>query len=556
MDYHHLPTKPGVYLFKDREDHILYVGKAINLKSRVGSYFTGNLLDRPWVAVMIDSIKSIEKIIVNNEVEALMLEATPLKQHQPKYNIKLTDDKSYPYIRLTPNEPLPRLQVVRTRPNDKAKYFGPYLSGRTARIICELIREVYGVHISNRLLTKQSRSCFICQLADRPCPLTNEDNWESYRHGVVKAIDFLQGKQYELVKTITIRMKEAAMKQRFELAAKLRDQLQAAKLIATKQQVISSNDIGDYDAVGVYAIKNQAAISILQIRQGRVVRQSNHFLTIGTSDSIAAILRQYIISYYWQLSNLPPLTVIPVELDDQQVIAKWLKTISALGAYELRSVQRGEKRRVIALATKNAEQALETRLLSANRQVHGLIALKELLELPLIPGRIEAIDISNLGTSETVGATVCFIDGQPAKDQYRRYKIKTVEGQNDFAMIEEVMKRRLADTSRPLPDLLIIDGGAEQLKAALKGADSRIKNLESREGIPTSQLLEARSEKPIIIALAKKPDRIYLPNKRLPLSVGRGDKGLLLLAQIRDETHRFVISYHRHRQRQKSLDIS
>ena len=529
-----LPTRPGVYLFKDEHQKVLYVGKAKDLRSRVGSYFTDRHLDRPWIAVMMGLIADVETIVVNNELEALILEASLISDHQPKFNIKLMDDKSYPYIKLSVNEEFPRLQVVRQRNRDGSKYFGPYLSAWSARLSCEFLRRLYGVHISNRpLVTTHDRSCLNCQLEGNPCPLADEISAEAYTIQVRKVILFLEGKRQSLIKDIETRMAEAAVDQRFELAAKLRDQIRAVRQVTASQNVAGISD-EDYDVIAAAKAGSSAVVTVMFVRSGQVSGQRQFSFETIYDQSLSAIIRQFILELYHNFQDIPHLVVLAEAIEDQPVIADWLK--STFGkAIELRDAKRGEKAELIVLAQKNAEAKLESRLLKNAADFGPLIALKEVLGLAELPERIEAVDISNLGTSEAVGATICFINGQPDKSEYRRYKIKTVTGQNDFAMIEEVTLRRFSDTGRPAPDLFVVDGGPEQLAFALKG------------------LKRSPVQPKTIIALAKKPDRVFWPGKKMPMRMSRGHKGLLLLGRIRDETHRFVIQFHRHRQKKRSL---
>jgi len=531
----HLPTQPGVYLFKDASQTVLYVGKAINLRSRVGSYFSSKHLDRPWITVKIGLIADVETIVVNNELEALILEASLIGDYQPKFNIKLTDDKSYPYLRLTINELFPRLEVVRKRTRDGAKYFGPYLSAWSARLTGEFLRRIYGLHMSHRpLATNHDRRCLNCQLEANRCPLAGQISPEDYAVQVKKTIEFLEGKRQSLARDIETRMQSAAESQQFELAGKLRDQLRAVKHVTADQNVTGEAD-SSFDVIAAAKAGLKAVVTVMFVRDGSLTGQKQfHFETIADQTE-GEIIHQFIIDFYHNFQSVPRLVVLAEAIEDQELISNWLK--STFGqAVELRHALRGEKAEFVLLAKKNAEAKLESSLLKNPQDFAPLIALKELLNLSGLPVRIEAVDISNLGTSEAVGATICFINGQPDKNEYRRYKIKTVEGQNDFAMIREVTARRFADTSRPRPDLYVVDGGPEQLKFAIEGL-----------GYIKDQL---------IISLAKKPDRIFLPGKKLPIKVSRGNKELLLLGRIRDETHRFVIGYQRKRQSKKSLDIN
>lgn len=551
-----LPTHPGVYLFKDESGAVLYVGKAKNLRNRVGSYFGGHDptsprlqgASRPWVSVMIGLIDDIETIVVNNEIEALILEARLIGEYLPKFNIKLTDDKHYPFIKLTVNEPFPRFQIVRQRTRDGAKYFGPYLSAWSARLTCEFLRRLYGVHISNRALPSgNARPCLNCQLEDNKCPLAGEISSVAYAVQVTKSEEFLLGKRNSLSKDLSERMDQASASKNYELAAKLRDQLKAVKQVTTEQHIVGQAQ-EDFDVVAVAKTNTHSVVSLLTVRQGIMNGHRQFVFDSPIDQPESEAIRQFFLTLYANFSEYPSLIVLETAIDDQKLIEKWLGTISG-HSIELRVAKRGDKVDFVALAKKNAQATLESRMMNQESRMVGVVAIKELLNLPELPLRIEAVDISNLGASEPVGATVCFINGVSAKSEYRRYKIKTVEGQDDFAMIGEVTARRFADTSRALPDLFVVDGGPEQLAAALKAAEQL-----ATSNRQTSKEPEASGQMLRFIALAKKPDRIFLPGKKKPIPAPRGHKGVLLLARIRDEVHRFGIGYHRKRQRSKSLD--
>ncbi len=532
--WQNLPSRPGVYLFKNKEGTIFYVGKAINLKKRVSSYFARDQKDRPWIAVMMGFVADVETIVVTNEIEALMLEATLIKQHMPRFNIKLTDDKAYPYIRLSKNEPIARFSIARKREGNKATYFGPFLSGRAALHTLEFLRKLYGIHISPKLLRgNRDRACLNCQLGGFTCPLNGEVDEQTYNNRIKQAVDFLQGKRNSLVDDLEEKMIEASNHEQFELAAKFRDRLKSVMQVLNRQQVITNSD-EDYDVIGTSIASTTACVAVLRIQGGRVVGSRTFFFHIVGDEKTVDVIRNFLISIYYNFSNIPKLVVLPEQISDEQTISDFLTNLAGRKV-EMRVAERGDKYQLVNLAERNAQSKLETRLMKSDHAFTGVIALQELLKLPELPCRIEAVDISNLGTSEPVGATVCFINGQPDKKEYRRYKIKTVEGQNDFAMIREVVERRFGDTSRPIPDLFMVDGGPEQLKFALAG------------------LKNSPMQPKAIIALAKKPDRIFLPERKSPLPVSRGNKGLLLLSRARDEVHRFVIGFQRKRQAKKSL---
>lgn len=532
--YNNLPNKPGIYMFKDVAGHVLYVGKAKDLKKRVSSYFAHKQTDRPWIDVMVPTVEQVETIIVNTELEALMLEATLIKKHLPKFNILLTDDKSYPYIKFIVDEPIPRFAITRKRINDKAKYFGPYLSARSAERSLEFLRSLYGIHFGPRPFgTNSDRPCLNCQLNGFTCPLNGEVDEETNLNRANSALDFLQGKRKDLVKQLDNRMIEASDREQFELAGKFRDRLQSIQRIFEKQQVISVVD-DDYDAICSVISSEMACTALLRVREGRIVSQETFFFTVATGVKTTEVTRQFLLGYYATVADAPTLVVVNQDIEDKKLVESFLSE-SFGKKIELRMAERGDKKQTADLATKNAQDKLEIKLLTKDNSYIGLVALKEALNLPALPHRIEAVDISNLGSSEPVGAVVCFINGLPDKNEYRRYKIKTVEGQNDFAMIREVVSRRFNDTSRPTPDLFVVDGGPEQLKFAQEAIDVA----------PTTPVT--------LISLAKKPDRVFRPEKKRHELISRGNKGLLLLSRIRDEVHRFGITYHRKRQSKKSL---
>lgn len=529
-----LPTNPGVYRFFDETGKVLYVGKAVNLRSRVQSYFSSKHINRPWIAVMMGLVYEVETVVVENELEALLVESSFIKEFEPKFNIKLTDDKSFPFIQLDMNEPFPRFSITRRRSaKTGTQYFGPYLSARAARFTLEFLRNLYGIHISPKKLSAATRPCFYCQLSGNPCVLFDEISIEKYRENIAKAAEFLRGKRKSLIKDLHQKMENASVNQRFELAAKLRDRLDALEQVTTRQQVVST-DFDDYDAIGIYQTSSTATVVVQAIREGRLVGQSDYYFSVVGNESAEEIVRQFLVSFYRTASTVAKTVAIPETIHDQESVAMLLAN-EAGHRVTIIVPERGSKKQMVDLAIRNAQAKLELKLLRQGDSMVGLFALQELLKLNFLPERIEAIDISNLGKSEAVGACVCLINGEPANDDYRRYIIKTVVGQNDLAMIREVVSRRLHDRSRPAPDLLVIDGGIEQLKFALEGA------------------ADAPMQPKAIISLAKKPDQIFLPNRKLPVATPRGNKGLQLLARARDEVHRFGINFQRSRQRKKSL---
>jgi len=534
-----LPQKPGVYIFKNDSGEVLYVGKARSLKSRVASYFGKADLSRPWVTAMLPTIEGVETIVTSNETEALLLEANLIKQYQPKFNLKLTDDKAHPYIAINWSEKFPRFSIARRRSKGDIEYFGPYLSGRQAQSILELLRSVYGVHISSKPLRQLEHPCFYCQLEGHKCVLAGQIDAKLYQQSSIKAVDFLRGNRSGVVEDLRIRMSQAASQKQFELAAKLRDRLEAVNLNRARSQV-TSGGFDSYDAIGIASVNDRATAVVLSVKEGNVVMTNNYDFRIPPLAAESEILRQFLITYYQNPDQAPAKIVIQAVPEEKEEIEKLLSSLAAR-AIKLVVAKRGQRRSTLELALKNAEARLIWQQNSTTSNVEGLTEIAKALKMDKLPRRIEAIDISNLGPSEAVGAAVCFIDAAKAPQEYRRYIIKGFDGQNDTAMIAQIIKRRLSDRTRPLPELLIIDGGPTQLKAALGALGSRFKIQKTRE-------------KTNVISLAKRPDRVFLPGKANPLRLPKNHKGLRLLAQIRDEVHRYAISFHRRRQQRKSLN--
>lgn len=525
-----LPHKPGVYRFLGSDSRSLYIGKAKDLHSRVASYFSSGLIDRPWVRVMLKEATKIAVTLTENEEGALVLEAELIRQHQPRYNLKLTDDKSYPYILLTTEETFPRLTIIRRPVKPKGRLFGPYLSAYSARLTMELLRKAYGIHLAGKVIKPEgNRPCLNCQLESNLCPLAGEISEDKYRIAVSKATTFLSGKDSnELLTTLSLKMTEASKQENFELARSLRDRIQAAK------EVLQMPEAGSvsrqcYSAIASAMEGERVAVAIFEIQDGKIIRQSSYLLR-GVGSASEAIGR-FLTDYYPHFHR-PTRQIILLSLpENTKLLSAYLSKLAGKKV-KLSVARRGEKWRKLNLAMLNAEASLRLKSSPRNQQDVALWELRELLALDKLPERIEAVDISNLGATGAVGAVVVFEFGRPVKDEYRHYNIKSVTGQNDFAMIEEVVRRRLKDNTRSRPDILLIDGGPEQLKFALLGAGQNIGQTK-------------------IIALAKKPDRIYLASKKSALDLPKYHPGLRLLATIRDEAHRFAVSFQRKKRKLK-----
>jgi len=529
-----ISTQTGVYIFKDKDDNILYVGKAKNLKSRVKSYFSSSLSDRPWTQVMVKIATDIETIVVNSEYEALILEAQLIKQYKPKYNIRLADDKAYPYIKITTSEAYPRALIVRKILKGNDKYFGPYLSTRYLGKTLQFIRQVYGIHLSKQPIKPTlKKPCFYCQLDNNLCPLVGEITPELYCEQAKKAMEFLQGNRKHIIKELEDRIKLASKNLEYEKAAVLRDQLMAIEKVRANQQYLVDKE-NNYDVIAVAQSFESAIVIVLKVRDGVINSQKEFYFDDKALAPESELIREFLITFYPQLSEIPAKVIIAENIEDSELVEKLVgETLDY--KFELK-LPRGNTNRLMEIAKKNAISKLELSLLKRNDNSLALFRLQNMLELDNLPTRVEALDISNY-TSGAVGTIVTYVNGKPDKNEYRRYKIKTVAGQNDFAMVEEVTKRRFMDTERPTPDIFLIDGGPQQLAFA----NMAISNNATRPKI--------------VIALAKKPDRIYLSGKNTPLDVERNDQGLRFLSMVRDEVHRFSIKYSRQKQIKKSLEI-
>lgn len=519
------PFSAGVYIFRDTAEQVLYIGKANNLRARINSYLHDEGAARPWIKVMLKSATSVETIVVKSSLEALLLEQTLIKKHRPKYNTLLVDDKSYPYIKLVKDGQYPRLQITRKLDDPETSYFGPYLSGYDAGLTLALIRKVYGIHQSAKpIIGNWPRPCLNCQLENGRCPFSGEARGDLYDIALTKAVEFLRGKRRTILVDLKRKMKEASVNQNFELAKYLRDYLRAALATTASQGVISP--LGEsYLAIGASESNGTVCVITTRIEQGALVAQRKHFFR-SNSQPLEEVVRSFVAGYLPALELPSRLVLLPVKLEEMSSLGEvlseaWQRRVS------ISFPQRGVKKRSVELSNKNADAALSLRRTPTNDHTIELQQLSNLVGLDSSAKRIEVVDISNLGKSGAVGAVICNIDGEFRTSEYRRYRIKTVDGQNDFGMIQEVAMRRFQDTSRPAPDLFVVDGGLEQLKAAKRGIES------------------ANISPSALISIAKSPDRVYVIGKNQPLATGKHPEAVRLLARARDEAHRFAVGYQR-----------
>ena len=543
----HLPTEPGVYLFKNNEGKVIYVGKAKNLRHRVRSYFQQSRPLDPKTRALVRQIATIETILVDSEVEALILEANLIKKHRPRYNVFLRDDKSYPYIRIT-NEPFPRVLVTRKIVQDGSRYLGPYTDVKQLRFIMKTLRRIFPIRSCKFRLDDaviQSGKVKLCldyhiHRCQGPCQgLVGQ---EDYQRMIYQVEQFLKGKTGDLLQELKARMKEEAANLNFEEAARLRDQIQMIENYYFGARKVVLPDFVDRDVIALAVDDEDACAVVFKIRDGKVIGRQ-HFYLEGVEDrTLEEILSEFLKQYYLNTDSIPAQILLPfAPQEDMQVIETWLSR-QAGQKVSLVIPQIGEKKKLIKLTQKNARFLLDELLLQKSKRKDyvpfNVRELQKALRLKQPPRRIEAFDVSNIQGKDAVASMVCFIDGKPRKSEYRIFKIRNKTTPDDFAMMKEVVfrrYRRLLEEKQALPDLILIDGGRGQLNSALEA----LREL----GITDSA----------IIGLAKRLEEVYLPGIRNPQNIPKRNAGLRLLQHIRDESHRFAIIHFRKLHQKRSM---
>ncbi len=524
------PEGPGVYIMKNSLGVPIYIGKASNLRARVRSYFSDSHDTRPNIPVMMRKVSKIEWIATNTETEALILEANLIRKHKPRYNIDLRDDKHYPYLKVTVQEPFPQLLVVRRVEHDGARYFGPYTDVTAMRRLANFSKKIFRIRDCKRQIT-QSSGCRACiNLAMHRCsaPCSGAVSMEAYRQQVEQLLRFLDGRRTDLIRELTEQMERASSELKFEQAACFRDQIRLIKDSSVRQQVDLKLDKIDCDVFGIAEGEKSVCFAVLQVREGLLLN-SHHFLYSKTEWDQANPSRDNLfLQFYLQRGDEPPPTIL---LPDNRafsysVLQQWMEE-QFKRKIQITVPQKGDRRLLVGMAEKNAQLYLKQNTVADYSE--DAAGLQLALRLPVYPETIEAFDISNTGTAFAVAGMVRFTQGKPDKSAYRRYKIRTVEGQNDFAMMMEVVHRRferLSKENKPFPDLLLIDGGLGQLHAAQKA-------------------LQPFKQKIHIVAIAKKEELLYADHLDEPVKLPAAHPGRKLLERIRDEVHRYAISYHR-----------
>ena len=539
------PRSPGVYIMRDEQGKIIYVGKANDLKSRIASYFTGKDT-RPMAPFLMARLSDIEFITTATGKEALILENNLIKKHHPRYNVILRDDKTYYHLSLDPAEKYPRLQLVRKRGNNAALYFGPYPSGLAARETLRFVLQVFPLRTCrNRDFRLRTRPCLEYQMGRCLAPCRGLIEEEAYKKLAESVVSFLRGRRRELISDLKKQMEEASGELNYEEAARLRDRVGALDHVLEKQNVDWGGD-QDQDVLGVFADADTYQLCILFVRGGKLLG-SKSFAPVKTKADVAEIISSALQQYYDD-SNLPEEIILPCNLPDENVIVEWLsdkKEKKVLITFP----RRGAKKALLAMACANAGELLASAQKKKEQKKASLLILQEKLALSRLPRRIECYDISNISGKNAVGSMVVFQDGEPDKSAYRRFRIKTMDEPDDYGMMREVLTRRFSG-AEAIPDLVVVDGGKGQLNVALWVLrDLKIKMdvialaKEERTFISGNGVIKRKVE--------KSEDRVYLPRRKDAISLSKWPHALSLLQRLRDEAHRFAVSYH-HKLKQKN----
>jgi excinuclease ABC subunit C len=532
----HLPQTPGVYLFKNVKEAVIYIGKALSLKERVRSYFQPGASHSLKTTLMVSQISDLETISTESELEALLLESNLIKKYQPKYNIILRDDKHYPYLCLPITEDFPRLRIVRRVKKDGNLYFGPYVPSGAMRETVKWIKKYFPLATCNiEINGKAERACIEFQIKRCFAPCTGNQSKEAYREIVDQVRLFLEGKDKELLAGFKKEMEAYADRENFEEAARIRDRIFQIKKVLERQRV-SSTELEDQDVIALAREGKYADMQILFIRGGLLIGRSDFFWDRLTEEKDEELYLSFIEQFYAKERLIPKEIFIPLELPEKALMEKWLAEKRGKSVH-LRSPGRGKDYRLLKMAEENARMTLQTRVLAKEGSQAVLKQMESLLKLKAVPRRIEGIDISNIMGTDAVGSLVVMTDGKMNKSEYRRYHIKTVEGANDFAMIYEIVTRRFGKKEGEngekgaFPDLIVIDGGKGQLSLALEALE--------RAGIGSLPVVGLAKEKGI------KEERIYFPGQSEPMVLDPRSPATRLLVQVRDEAHRFAVAYHR-----------
>jgi len=539
-----LPAKPGVYIMHDAKDAIIYVGKAISLKNRVRQYFQSSRNKGVKIEQMVTQIARFEYIITDSELEALVLECNLIKEHRPKYNTMLKDDKSYPFIKVTVNEAYPRVLFARRMQKDKSKYYGPYTSAGAVKDAIELVRKLYQVRSCNRNLPKdqgKERPCLYYHIKQCQAPCQGYVSQEEYQEGIAGVLNFLNGNFKEAIQELEDKMRVASEAMEFETAAEYRDLIKSIQQIGERQKITGSSG-EDKDVIAVAMDENDAIVQVFFIRDGRLIGRDHFYLQVASNNTGEEILSTFVKQFYAGTPFIPKELMVQYDMDDRIVLEEWMSSKRGQKVY-IRVPKKGTKEKLVELAARNAALVLsqdkeklkreEGRTIGAVKEIGNLLGLKDL-------NRIEAFDISNISGFESVGSMIVYEKGKPKRSDYRKFKIRSVQGPNDYASMEEVLSRRftrgLAEQQGDehqagffrFPDLLMMDGGKGQVNIALE--------------------VLARLEIDIPVCGMVKDDKhrtrgLYYHNTEIPID--RSSAAFQLITRVQDEAHRFAIEYHR-----------
>ena len=530
-----LPTSPGVYLMKDAEGNILYVGKAANLRHRVGSYFGIKQKLSPKLQRMVARVTDLDFFVTSSEQEALILELNLIKRHRPRYNVRLKDDKTFPYLKIDPSEDWPRVHITRRLEQDGGHYFGPFASAKSVRQTLKIIKGIFPFRSCSKPITGSDlRPCLEYYIGRCLAPCIGAVNRQEYAEVIKEVILFLEGKQERVVRELDSKMNKAAEALDFEKAALLRDQIQAVDRVIEGQRIATAVR-GEQDVIAFAQDKDQAYVQVFFIRSNKLIGRESFVLQGTQYEEPHQIMTNFIKQFYDSSPYIPPLLLLQYPVEDMTIIEDWLQSKRG-SKVRIEVPRRGNKKQLVNIVVENAEQGLEQlkiKQLATPRELDKALAeIEGELRLTRLPLRMEGYDISNIQGGAAVGSMVVFDKGKPKPAHYRRFRIKTVPVANDYAMLQEVLKRRFkrssdaSDTWAILPDLVLIDGGKGQLNAA------RAIMVElGAESVPTA-------------SLAKENEEIFIPGKTEPIILARSSPGLKLLQRLRDEAHRFALSYH------------
>ena len=540
-----LPAKPGVYIMHDEKDAIIYVGKAISLKNRVRQYFQSSRNKGPKIEQMVTRIRRFEYIVTDSELEALVLECNLIKEHRPKYNTMLKDDKTYPYIKVTAGEEFPRILFSRTMKKDKSRYFGPYTSAGAVKDTIELMNKLFRLRVCNRNLPRDiglERPCLNYHIKQCDAPCQGYISREAYREQVDQALEFLNGNYKPILQMLEKQMMEASEALDFERAIELRDLLNSVKQVAQKQKITAS-DGEDKDVIAVSTDRKEAVVQVFFVRDGRLIGREHFYLQVAPHDNRSTIINSFLKQFYSGTPFIPKEIMLQEEIEDREVLEQWLST-KRNGKVHICVPQRGTKEKLVELAEKNARMVLiqdsekikreESRTIGALKEIGNWLGLEHLM-------RVEAFDISNISGFESVGSMIVYEKGKPKQSDYRKFKIKTVKGPDDYASMEEVLRRRfthgMAEQQEGkeaygkfsrFPDLIMMDGGKGQVNVALRVLD------ELGLAIPVCGMVKDDHHR---------TRGLYYQNEEIPIDTR--SEGFHLITRIQDEAHRFAIEYHR-----------